>query len=1024
MAGWWLVILLLLTTRPSKEVNAFSLSKQPLRSAELLQPPKLTTCLFMISQKDKRRGQEEQKNLAAFQEQEEEKERRLLVGKLQELQAKRKHKHGAAQKLLKNAAHDGLLDIGWEARQLAIDIFYKANRPSDVAMVLSSIHDDVSKGPSSSSLTVKKERQIHKFGLWAYSMLRDWDGASKYANHLYHGPSEENNEVSKNEEQNPLSSPDEQNQLRQWAIQAFTKTGQNLELSKELWKPETDGSRITNSFLQCYLRQGQFQEANALWEESDHLDQESYRALFKSGAKSGDIPLMTRAIDFLAPVVTPSDWLLLLQTLVATTEPMSAKDQDLVVATLQAIVEAGDEATTKKTLEPEFLSQVFLALEDPSDRNSVFQVCQTYYDFSSSWVLSLRPAAKARILPFLWKESSVSIFNMGMGEDALKILESIVNIANPQKSRAFLRAQSPEFGSTALLICRRFWEKRDLSRYCQVIVEECWKSMTTDIRYAGVLLEAIPRMYDTKELNKTDVFAKVSAKMSEQLVKQVTFKSSTSSPSPSPSSQPPRQEIESKTMRSDTEDSLQNASFSDPKVNFIVDNNARLIRAIVAADSANHTKMLQESAEIDYQYIAQKSSEAAMIMVAFSKEEFVTLDVVFERRGRSSDSQAREAIQTIMRELIQSNLLSDDELVQPAMMYYWCLAHISLSWSAKDCEDLLFPVLPVHEDPFLTFRHCVMGDRREKSSNGLFGNLFSSFVDKIFDSDKDLAALLPSILEMASQCDARTGSTSHYNNFVNTYRTMLIQDIGIFMSLPHLTKFCDALDIGIIKAIDLDIDIGEIKFSQTSNFFFQRLWNDELTKAMIADLATCKHARYWIENRPGKVDLEFEIQCGTYYLMTMYAVAGFFSDEKEISDSYLQACNSNCRHIMVYLLRKYTTRIHKFKPRSSHRGKASNWYQYFCHWKTLTRQILEYISNSVIVEGTDEFVYEEYSTMEDGQSSWIILVEDVLSQLRHHIPEEVQKDLMRKTFGEIDLHPNLEETVKVWMDRNLRNEVE
>ena len=360
--------------------------------------PRTNCLLFMISKKDKQRQREEQERIEALHSAQLEIQQHALVGKLLELH-KKKSNHAAVQKLLKNAAHDGIVDIGSEARRLALEMFYTANRPSDVLMVLSSAAGS------------KEEREYHQFGLWAHSVLDDWDAAAPYAESLYAGQKEKEAETGVF-----FSTEQDQNQLRQWAIRAFCHTGRHVDMAREkLWMPDQgDDPEITNAFLNAYLRKQFFQKAKDLWElllddEKKYrgcINQESYRLLFQCGIQSGDIPFMKQVIDQLESL-TEEDSLLLLQTMISINKSLGANDQALVVTTFHNLVVEDGKRTIKKKAprllrEPkELLSQLLVALDRPSALIGIFEACQKSSYYSKNWFMSLTPAAKAKILPVL-----------------------------------------------------------------------------------------------------------------------------------------------------------------------------------------------------------------------------------------------------------------------------------------------------------------------------------------------------------------------------------------------------------------------------------------------------------------------------------------------------------------------------------------------------------------------------------------------------------------------------------------------
>ena len=90
----------------------------------------------------------------------------------------KKFKIRQVTKLLKNAQHDGLTDVGTDARLLAMELYYKANRPSDMLskFLLSSEMEQEESDEGTTNTIV-----MDSFLLWAHSNLKDWKSALPYA---------------------------------------------------------------------------------------------------------------------------------------------------------------------------------------------------------------------------------------------------------------------------------------------------------------------------------------------------------------------------------------------------------------------------------------------------------------------------------------------------------------------------------------------------------------------------------------------------------------------------------------------------------------------------------------------------------------------------------------------------------------------------------------------------------------------------------------------------------------------------
>jgi hypothetical protein len=282
-----------------------------------------TTRRAMISQKEKRRLAEEQERTSALQQTEILKQQRILVSQMREIMAGNKKAAPAAVKLLKQVAHDGLADIGEEARGIVLRLFYHAKRPADVLGVLGSATTSTTAnlakegtGPS-----VKEKTTLYsKYALWAHSQQEDWSSAAAFVIPLYG-----NEELTKKqgnipeilesadgnkdlEDSAPFASDQEQEQLRQLAVQALAYSGQNLTLARQLLQPTIDPDSLIYAMFQAYRHKGVVADATSLWDELDTaaaVDKMNgcYSLLLEWGSEAGNIPWMERAMD---GIKTPS----------------------------------------------------------------------------------------------------------------------------------------------------------------------------------------------------------------------------------------------------------------------------------------------------------------------------------------------------------------------------------------------------------------------------------------------------------------------------------------------------------------------------------------------------------------------------------------------------------------------------------------------------------------------------------------------------------------------------------------------
>jgi len=139
-----------------------------------------TTTLCMVSRKEKRRFQEGAQKRETLEELRLAQARSQLEVQLRELlhHDKPNVAAGAAHKLLKNAQHDGLEDIGLEARRWLIVLFFKAKQhPSDLVEHLTAVEKAAEDNDDDRHLW-------GQHGLWAHAELKDWSAAAEYADRL------------------------------------------------------------------------------------------------------------------------------------------------------------------------------------------------------------------------------------------------------------------------------------------------------------------------------------------------------------------------------------------------------------------------------------------------------------------------------------------------------------------------------------------------------------------------------------------------------------------------------------------------------------------------------------------------------------------------------------------------------------------------------------------------------------------------------------------------------------------------
>lgn len=998
-------------------VNGFS-NTAPWRGSVLVsQRTTRYAPLFMVSKKEKRRRQEGQARTAVFQKAEVLKQQRLLVTKLQELQ---KDKSGAAvaHKLLKSTIHDGLDDFGREARQLALELFYSANRPSDAITVLSSIPSVT----NTDTQVPEEQEELDQFGLWAHSTLGDWSKAAQCAHRIY-----DLHEHQSTMQDGPFSTSNEQRQQRQSAIQAFTHSGEHLELARQLFRLQEDGPQITNSMLESYLRDRRFQEAKELWEDTeshaDAYDQGSHRLMLKCGVQSGDVALIETVLGYLGEATTMSELLLVLEGLVAATMPKSLARETLAVTTFQEIVKKSKQKSREKEaqLEPALLSRLLEITDRPQSLKVILEACRSYYSNRGStknWIASLRPVAKAQLLPLLVLEEralpeSAERPKTQKYKESWKLMNSLMKIGNPKKTRDFLHEQSKSFCIAALEVAHSRWNDERGFDLASMIVQHRWKTLVIepvadDALYRdlgdaiNLLFDVLPFMFGSDESKKIDLFKRVVRALSIEFTSHLA----------------PGQE------RPVEQQHHHQVFFSNPKLDSIVSANSELLQAVKAAASSTENAPLAMS----YSYFAKEASQTAMLLISALPE--FSLAAFWDRGGKKvDDNQSKEAIQAIMKELLEVDPMPNDDLTYPARTYYMALARVAQSWpNSEDQENLLFPVSSgltssrFYEDPYATFRNCVMDEKTSDNKSPGFLNRVLTWMD---DDDGELSMLLPCVLEMGSQSDARTGS-SHRSDFVDDYREFLVKDLDLVMDLSVLISFCNALE--------LENQLASLPMVSDTDFQFF-LWDIELAKAAIEKLASCQHASRWAEAKvTTREDLDGDaIQMLTGYLISMYTVAGAFSrivdkEGNSLTQSYLDACHANSRYIVSFVAHKGTTRPKiNSGTRRGRRERSSTFDEYMNHLSFVAMEILQYISKVMNGDDGDFRSITAHYGMEDGRLQQSLLVVDVLSAFHDQLPRltvERQEVTIRNIIKDVDLHPVLLETASAWVDAKFGDEAE
>ena len=271
--------------------------------------------LFMVSQKQKEKLAEGKERSLVYRLAEISKVQKDLENELQQILDEGKAAKQPVRrvnKLIKNVHHEGVLednDIGIKARLLALQIFYTANKPSEMVSPLlkspkpndkEEQETEKEEDDDDNNNMVLQENQLR---FWAYSKLQDWNSALSYAERLFinntnddDGGSGRRDDKRGEEAGNDSSSiksdddddgdslftnKDSESQLKHMAIQTFAATNRHLSKAQQLlWEEcfllddESQLSRIPqslNSLLESYITMDELVKAKTLYQNGLYL---------------------------------------------------------------------------------------------------------------------------------------------------------------------------------------------------------------------------------------------------------------------------------------------------------------------------------------------------------------------------------------------------------------------------------------------------------------------------------------------------------------------------------------------------------------------------------------------------------------------------------------------------------------------------------------------------------------------------------------------------------------------------------
>ena len=1049
------------------------------------------TQLFMVSKKEKLRLQEEKERILKLQET----EKALACAALKrQLLALLKAESHAQQvnRILSTAKHDHgltLADMGMETRLLVLELFYRANQPSEMVKHLPEVvEEDQSKEPTEGKNDQDRRRffLLDQFRLWAHASLKDWKSAVPYATRLYcdsncYAAGDDNNQESRS----PFSNPKMENLLQQFAIQAFANTNEYVDRAMELFDEAVSANNEfllktanVNLLLRCHLRnhalpavqdlflkildierQPQSKDAGDSFTYS-MLDFESFEIALDCAAQTGNLEFMEVAIAYMPSFLSSLEAFILEKSVVMANNKAKGtvsrqRQAELIQKVLTAIAKAAASKSKKEVtisaehqtlarlameallsdsrqhtiIEPEILSQLLVAFDNESDVVATAQaLCAKgrTQKGGPAWHSSLSVPAMVRILGPLFLAERVNSENY-MSTNAWKILMRLVAQDKTtgtvsQKSRQFLREQtSHSFVQAALLLAcfhphgmegtiagaalpggwhsrpaateyikSEIYQKQEKLRHA--ILQDCWRAIffnqdgTGEERRKALayndacrwVLFTVPFLPD--ETDRIEVFIKIVKECREHLLSHSGF----------------------------VVDSLELSppSFGNKTLDLIVHETILCLQTAGPFADNNANEKEQQLIKKLATGVAIGAMKLVTGLEVFSPE--------YYWRYGTSDNGAKEALYMIMKELLVSNNLTDDEMIQPATTFYFSLAWVAQSSSVVTYSELLFPksseseVGQIRIDPYQVFRRCVVGSES--------GDTLATPGLSVAD---DLSLLLPSLVEMARGCDKRTGGSSH-EEFVLAYQTFFLSwKREVFLDVERYYPLCDKIA------------------ERSTDSIFMDLWTSDLARMLINRLGSCREARYWIVGPLTGRSMGHKICGAATYLVDVYAKADVFydildsEDLKPLGDDYLRECSRNCYYLVKWLFTSYfpkTTnaaagavprRRSGFGGQSGHKddgprrglpkkSKSSN-----LDGMALLIPMLETISQWV--EKRDRVG----SVTPAGVSLNRFLTRDVLNSFCEYMPKDAETLSVFRSFmsgPRSDLHPEIEGPRKEWYE--------
>ena len=359
------------------------------------------TCTQLCASK-KKRGEEKARDVAA-EELRLTKMRGELVLRLQDaLEGSKKNKAAGVartvRKLLRSADHDGLKDIGDEARILAVRCLAAAGSYGEAAPLVA--------GMESSTMDDLDMAQI---GLKAYVEAEKWGAASRYADSLY---------ASQN---TTAHDADGDPELMRLAVQSYGNAGRNLDVAVELLEKLANTGVLTaddaNVVIEALIQAKRYDVARQVYRMNAgiEVDGEMHRLGLTIASKLADPHLANDALNSLkrSEQATPADIANAMESLCSLFSEGTNADKDFAFASGLVLID--DLATfdlknslgnAANKLPKAFFSHMLENIKDSNSTDaalSIIGASKLAKGGSIAWPNWLSSAARMKAIPVIEK---------------------------------------------------------------------------------------------------------------------------------------------------------------------------------------------------------------------------------------------------------------------------------------------------------------------------------------------------------------------------------------------------------------------------------------------------------------------------------------------------------------------------------------------------------------------------------------------------------------------------------------------